>query len=110
MPPNDQTGKTDRHLFPKEYFKVYCLEQAQQKVAKENVAKETPSARGRARARARGKGKGKGKKRAGNSPGAGEPEASASVPPPQNWLLMPANQNPLRRFHLPLNRLLLFGR
>jgi len=82
MPPNDQTGKTDRHSLPKEYFKVYRLEQAQQKAAEENVAKETPSARGSGRGRARGKGKGKGKKHAGNSPGAGEPEASASVPPP----------------------------
>jgi len=82
MPPNDQTGKTDRHLLPKEYFKAYHLKQVQQKAAEENVAKETPSARGRGRARARGKGKGKGKKCARNSPGAGEPEASASVPPP----------------------------
>jgi len=82
MPLNDQTGKTDHHSLPKEYFKAYRLEQAQQKAAKENIAKEMPSARGRERARARGKGKGKGKKRTGNSPGAGEPEASASVPPP----------------------------
>jgi len=82
MPPNDQTGKTDRHSLPKEYFKVYRLEQAQQKAAEENITKETPSTRGRARARARGKGKGKGKKHTGNSPGAGEPEASTSVPPP----------------------------
>jgi len=82
MPPNDQTGKTDRHSLPKEYFKVYCLEQAQQKAAEENVAKEMPSTRGRESASARGKGKGKGKKHAGNSPGAGEPEASMSVPPP----------------------------